>query len=38
MTSTDSIKIEAVEGARHLDDFLRVPYVVHADDPTWVPP
>ena len=38
MTSTGSIRIEAVEGASHLDEFLRVPYVVHGDDPTWVPP
>ncbi len=32
------VVVEKVVDGRGLDAFLRVPYLVHADDPTWVPP
>ncbi len=33
-----SVVVEAIEPGGNLDDFLAVPYLVFADDPTWVPP
>ncbi len=36
--ATGSLAITPVTDTRTRDLFLRVPYVVHGDDPTWVPP
>ena len=33
-----SVRIEAVEGKRGLEDFITAPWQVYADDPCWVPP
>ena len=38
MTPGGGLSIARVADKRGRDLFLRVPYVVHADDPTWVPP
>lgn len=32
------LTVEAVSDRRRLDDFIRVPWHVYADDPNWVPP
>lgn len=33
-----SLQIEIIRKARHLDDFLKLPWRLYRDDPNWVPP
>jgi hypothetical protein len=37
-SSSATISIEAVNDARDLDDFIRVPWSIFEGDPNWVPP
>jgi GNAT superfamily N-acetyltransferase len=33
-----SLQIEIIRKARHLNDFLKLPWSLYGDDPNWVPP
>ncbi|MGD9294993.1 MAG: N-acetyltransferase [Roseobacter sp.] len=36
--TADSVKIAPVDTAADMDAFIRLPYRLHADDKTWIPP
>lgn len=38
ISAAGAIRVEQVADARAMDLFIRLPYRLHADDPTWVPP
>src|SRR5574337_1658866 len=37
-TSTEPVRVVSVDGPRDLRRFIRLPWSVYADDPTWIPP
>jgi len=37
-TNSQSLRIEQVEGRRALGQFIRLPWAIYGNDPSWVPP
>ncbi len=36
--SDKALRVVKVEGRRGLNDFIRLPWSLYADDPMWIPP